>query len=218
MIFLRREIVVSTVYKKGFLLGRLIFRTFFLVAALFIMPLHSYSTEFKVIGPSSDVKWKATKVMGGHNGTIKISSGSLKVDKGNIVGGLFKVDMNSIVCLDLDSEGPWNQKLVNHLKSDDFFSVSKHPYSSLKISGSKKGKDGIQSISGELIIKGIKKPLNFKASVKIDGNKLSASGDIVFDRTDYDIRFRSGKFFEDLGNRLIHDKVSLKINLVGKKN
>tara|TARA_Y100001970_G_C14110493_1_gene790588 strand:+ start:605 stop:1237 length:633 start_codon:yes stop_codon:yes gene_type:complete len=194
---------------------KFIFRALFLT--LFLNPLSSYSAEFKVIGSSSSVKWKATKVMGGHNGTIKISRGSLKIDKGNILGGLFKIDMNSIVCLDLDSEGPWNQKLVNHLKSDDFFSVSKHPHSSLKVTGSKKEKDGSHLISGELTIKGIKKPLNFKAFVKIDGNKLSASGDIVFDRTDYDIRFRSGKFFEDLGNRLIHDKVFLKVNLVGKK-
>ena len=154
--------------------------------------------------------------MGGHNGTVSISSGSLKIEKGNILGGFFKIDMNSIVCLDLDPEGPWNQKLVNHLKSDDFFSVDKHRYSSLKITKSTKRKDGSYSISGDLTIKGIKKPINFKSSLKVNKNKLTATGDIVFDRTDYDIRFRSRKFFEGLGNRLIHDKVSLKVSVVGK--
>ena len=78
-------------------------------------------------------------------------------------------------------------------------------------------KEGQYAISGDLIIKGIKKPLNFKASIKVDGEKLMANGEVNFDRTDYNIRFRSGKFFKDLGNRLIHDKVSLKINIVGNK-
>ena len=201
-------------YRKAFLLRQFIFGAFFL--SFFLNPFLSYSTEYKIIGPSSSVKWKATKVMGGHNGTVSISSGSLKIEKGNILGGFFKIDMNSIVCLDLDPEGPWNQKLVNHLKSDDFFSVDKHRYSSLKITKSTKRKDGSYSISGDLTIKGIKKPINFKSSLKVNKNKLSATGDIVFDRTDYDIRFRSGKFFEGLGNRLIHDKVSLKISIVGK--
>ena len=176
----------------------------------------SQSAEFKIISSSSEIKWKATKVMGGHNGIVKISSGSLKIDKGNIVGGVFKADMRSITCLDLDPKGPWNGKLVNHLKSDDFFSVDKHPYSTFKINTSKKVKEGNYSIAGDLIIKGIKKPLNFKASIKVDGKQFKADGDITFDRTDYNIRFRSGKFFEGLGNRLIHDKVTLKVNLVGK--
>ena len=206
---------MSVHHKKGCFLRKFLLGT--LLPALFLNPSFLYSSEFKVITSSSDLKWKATKVMGGHNGTLKISSGSLKVDKGNILGGFFKVNMDSIVCLDLDSESPWNQKLVNHLKSDDFFSVAKYPYSTLKINGSKKEKDGNHTISGDLTIKGIKKPLNFKASLQIDGENLRASGNIVFDRTDYNVRFRSGKFFEGLGNRLIHDKVSLTIKLVGKK-
>jgi len=202
-------------------MGVSLFRNHFcgvLFCFLLANPLFLKANEFKVIGPSSEIKWKATKVMGGHNGTVKISSGTLKVDKGRIVSGVFKADMKSIICLDLDPEGPWNEKLVTHLKSDDFFSVKSHPYSTFKIVQSKMIKKGNYVISGDLIIKGIKKALNFKASVKVDGNNLRANGEISFDRTDYNIRFRSGKFFQDLGNRLIHDKVSLKVNLVGKKD
>ena len=182
-----------------------------LVCLLLIKPIFLKADEFKVDSSSSDIKWKATKVMGGHNGTLKISSGHLKFDKGQLVGGLFKADMKSIVCLDLDPEGPWNGKLVNHLKSDDFFSVEAHPYSTFKISSSKMVKEGQYAISGDLTIKGIKKPLNFKASIKVDGKKFTPMARSTTEQTIISVFARES--FLRSGHRHIHDKVSLKLIL-----
>jgi polyisoprenoid-binding protein YceI len=163
------------------------------------------------------VTWKATKVLGGHIGTIKFKEGSLELKEGRPTGGQFIVDMKSIVDLDLDPTGRWNKILVEHLKSEDFFSVEKHPYSEFILQESKKTSGNEYTIKGVLVIKGIKKALDFKALVQLEGDVLKASGNIVFDRTHFDMKFRSGKFFQGLGDKLIHDTVTLKIELVAKK-
>ena len=37
---------------------------------------------------------------------------------------------------------------------------------------------------------------------------------LTFDRTKYDVTYRSGNFFENLGDRLILDEVELVVDLV----
>tara|TARA_B100000029_G_scaffold173097_1_gene169590 strand:- start:432 stop:1001 length:570 start_codon:yes stop_codon:yes gene_type:complete len=183
----------------------------------FLISFSLHAASYNVDTGASKITWNATKVLGGHEGTVNFKEGHLKVKDGKIIGGKFVVDMKTIIDLDLDPSGPWNQRLVNHLKSEDFFSVEKHPYAEFVIQKSKKIKGNSFNIQGDLIIKGIKKPLEFKGDIKIGGKNLKGKGSLVFDRTDYDIRFRSGKFFKGLGNKLIHDQVKLKIELVANR-
>ena len=37
---------------------------------------------------------------------------------------------------------------------------------------------------------------------------------LVFDRSKYDVQYRSGSFFENLGDRLILDDVELEVTLI----
>lgn len=39
-------------------------------------------------------------------------------------------------------------------------------------------------------------------------------GDMIFDRTKYDIKYRSGNYFENLAEKLIYDDVHLNVRLV----
>ena len=80
----------------------------------------------------STLGWYGKKFTGDHNGTINITKGSLQVDKTKLVGGSFDIDMNSIVCKDV-TDANYNAKLVNHLKSDDFFNAAQFPVSNFKI-------------------------------------------------------------------------------------
>lgn len=172
--------------------------------------------NFTVDAERSTVEWTAKKVTGQHNGVVKVSSGTLVFDGKALKAGNFEADMGSIVVSDL--EGEMNQKLTGHLKSEDFFSVSKNPASTFVITKvSPAGTDRV-NVTGDLTIKGIKQPITFPATVKRQNDAVVAvAKGIKVDRTKYDIKFRSANFFENLGDKAINDDFELSINLVAKK-
>ena len=169
----------------------------------------------------TQVGWIGRKVTGQHDGTLKLKSGRLLVDSGRIVDGSFELDMTSIANLDIDSEEMRNQ-LVGHLRSDDFFSVDKYPVSRFvvinvtPIPDAKPG-DPNHQVSGELTIKGITHPLAFPAHLAINEDEVRAVADIKVDRTQYDIRYGSGKFFQGLGDKLIYDDFDIQLRLVAPR-
>ena len=157
---------------------------------------------------SSKITWTASKVTGKHFGGVKIKSGTIEMDGNKLVGGKFVVDMTSLTVEDLSGKGKEN--LENHLKSDDFFSIATHGEAHLTITKvTAKAMAGEFIVDAELTIKGIKNPVKFDA--KVDGNM--ASGKIKIDRTKYDIKYRSGNYFQDLGDKLIYDEFDLEVNL-----
>lgn len=163
---------------------------------------------------NSILEWVATKVTGAHNGTIQILRGSVRLKDDILTGGTFILDMASIVNLDIESE-EWNQKLVGHLKSDDFFSVESHPIATLEITKaqfrrSKKATEANYEISGVLTIKSIAKEIVFPARIVQNKQGYEATGKIELDRTRWDIRYGSGKFFDNLGDKMIHDLFTIK--------
>lgn len=160
----------------------------------------------------SHVKWVGKKVTGQHNGTIALKSGEVDLAGDSLKGGKFEVDMTSIVCEDL-KDAETNAKLIGHLKTDDFFGVDKNPTSTLVIKSvkpaAKPTKDATHEITGDLTIKGTTHPVTFPAVVEVKGGKLHATGKIDIDRTKYNIRYGSGKFFQNLGDKTIYDNFEL---------
>jgi len=67
-----------------------------------------------------------------------------------------------------------------------------------------------------LTIKDISHPVSFIASVEIITDFLHSLGEIVIDRTMYNIRYGSGKFLQNLGDNLIHDDFVLQFKLIGQ--
>jgi polyisoprenoid-binding protein YceI len=150
---------------------------------------------------NSSIKWTGKQI------TTKTHYGSLKFKSGNVIFKVgfiivFIVDMTSL--LDEDLQGNYKEKLENHLKSDDFFSVEKFNESSLTISSSSKISNGLKA-SGILTIKGISLPIEF-SMLKDNNSWLSA---LTFDRSKYNVRFRSGSFFENLGDKLILNSIDI---------
>jgi polyisoprenoid-binding protein YceI len=174
------------------------------------------STNFKVSTSESNIEWVGRKVGGSHNGNIAIQEGNLVVDGNKLVSGSFTVEMNSITCLDISDAGS-NARLVNHLKSDDFFGVENHPLSKLTIKKVDHKSGNQYEVTGDLTIKGITHEIAFPATIQVSNNKITANADITVDRTNYDIKFRSGRFFDSLGDRLIYDNFTLKVNLVANQ-
>lgn len=156
----------------------------------------------------SNIEWKAYKVTGSHKGNVSLKSGSLAFENEKLVGGSFIMDMTSITCTDLDGE--YKNKLEGHLKSDDFFGVSKYATSTLELVSVKSVGKNVYDVKGKLTIKQITKPISFKVSVY--GKKANAS--IKVDRTDFDIKYGSGSYFDDLADNLIYDEFDLIVDLV----
>ncbi|MCC6725701.1 MAG: YceI family protein [Saprospiraceae bacterium] len=171
-------------------------------------------STLRVDTTNSSVQWTAYKVTGQHNGVVNIKSGSLTYnDKGFFSGGSFEIDMTTIKCLDL--QGEMAGKLEGHLKSDDFFGSANHPTAKYVITKVvPKGKPGEYKIIGNLTIKSTTKEVKFDANLKEEaGGKIVATGDIKLDRTDFDVRYGSGSFFEGLGDKTIYDEFDLKVKL-----
>jgi polyisoprenoid-binding protein YceI len=175
------------------------------------------AADFKIDTKESQVKWTGKKISGQHFGTIGFKQGSLETSENIISEGFFEIDMQSVVCSDLENE-TWNSKLVGHLKSDDFFSAEKFPVSTLLLTKVEKVSGTDFSFSGSLSIKGITHPVKFNAKVEVNTGKLVAEGIIRVDRTLYDIKYSSGKFFESLGNNMIDDFFILDFKLVANES
>jgi polyisoprenoid-binding protein YceI len=168
-----------------------------LFAALVILSVNAIAG---VDMAKSEFKWTGKKIAGPHYGVAPLKSATLVEEKGFVTGGEFVIDMTKIDVQDL--QGEWKGKLEGHLKSADFFEVDKYPTATLKIK-SVKGK----TVSADLTIKGITKPVSF------DTKKEGAvySGQLVFDRTQFNVKYNSGSFFDvkALGDKLIDDKVTV---------
>lgn len=183
------------------------------IALAAVFALQTMATEYKVNSSESTVKWNGKKVTGEHYGEVELKSGHLEVEGKNVKSGKFVMDMTSIDNEDLSNES-MNQKLVGHLKSDDFFSVEKHPEATLDLKEVVLKSGNEYTFTGDLTIKDITHPVTFDATMDVKNNKLTAKGKVEVDRTLYDIKFRSGRFFSDLGDNLIYDTFTLNFDVV----
>ena len=69
-------------------------------------------------------------------------------------------------------------------------------------------------MKANVTIKGITQPVEFETIVKPEGNKYRAEANISIDRTLFDVRYGSGKFYENLGDKTIYDNFDLNVSLV----
>lgn len=168
-------------------------------------PIDGEKKEVKT--KESKVTWKAYKVTGSHTGTVDLKEGALMFDGDKLTGGEFVVNMASLISTDL--EGEYKGKLEGHLKSDDFFGVETHPTSKLVFTKVKASGKNSYEITGDLTIKGITKPVTF--DVSIYGSKATAT--LKVDRAEYNVRYGSGSFFDNLGDKTIYDEFDLVVDL-----
>ena len=180
---------------------------------LLVFSLSGFSKDYSVDLKASSLAWEAKKVTGQHNGTISFGESTLNVEKGKITGGKLIVDMNTIVNTDLADAG-YNQKLIGHLKSDDFFGVAKFPQSTLEVKKVVSKAGNVYHFSADLTIKGITSPVEFDAEVAEVSGQVTAAGVLTVNRTKFGIKYGSGSFFEGLGDKMIYDDFTLKFKLV----
>lgn len=185
---------------------------FFALAALTL----AFTGPVETVGVSttdSVISWKGYKVLGSHEGTISLKNGNLQMQDGALTGGSFEIDMTTINCTDL--EGEYAGKLEGHLKSADFFGVEKYPTATFNITNVvSRGTAGAYKITGELTIKETTKPVRFNVQITEENGQQIATGEVQIDRSDFDVRYGSGSFFDNLGDNTIYDEFDLGIRLV----
>ncbi|OIV40115.1 YceI family protein [Flavobacterium johnsoniae] len=171
--------------------------------------------NFEIVSSNSSVEWTGRKVTGAHNGTIGIKNGNFIFNDGKINGGNIVIDTTSIKILDV-TDPATNTQFAGHLASDDFFSIEKFPTAVFDILSVKEISSSTYYLEGNLTIKDITHSAGFEAEVKNDSNSISFAGKLIIDRTKYDIKFRSGNFFKDLGDTLIYNDFELDFNITAE--
>lgn len=172
--------------------------------------------SYNVDAANSTIVWAGKNVAGGgHDGTISVSKGNLVFDGNRLTAGNFTIDINSIKVTDL--EGARATRLENHLKNEDFFDAPKFPEAKFVIT-KVEGRGSKATVTGDLTIKGVTKALTFPATITKNRNDVRATAKgVTFDRTQFDVKFRSGNFFSGLGDRAILDEITLDLDIRATK-
>ncbi len=180
--------------------------------SLILVQAVAFADSYAVKADVSEVKWTATKVTGKHFGKINVVSGTVEFAEGLFSGGEAVIDTTSLTVEDLQGSG--KEKLTKHLKNADFFDVEQFSTAAIKITEVKPAGDNLYDVTADLTIKDITQPVNFQAKVEKTEAGVTASASIAVDRTAYDIRYGSGKFFENLGDKTIHDTFTLDVSVI----
>ena len=171
---------------------------------------------YSVNAATSSIKWLGKKVSGQHNGTVKVKSGSIEFANGTIKGGTIIIDMTTITDEDLTGES--KGELEGHLKSDDFFSISSNTEAKFAIKSAVQKNKHQFEIIGDLTIKGITKEAKANVIAVPNGvSGLNVSGGFSIDRIAYGIKYGSGQFFKDLGDKMIDDNFMVTLDLKASK-
>lgn len=164
----------------------------------------------------SKLLWMGKPIVGsGHEGTIQLISGTVVTStSGQIMQGELVVDMNTIKNTDMKPDDG-GKDLEEHLKNDDFFSVTKFPranFSILKVADANKT-SGQLKITGLLTIKGITNQVEFVATTTSSKENIQVKGELIIDRTKWDVNYQSKSIFKSLKDGVISDEIKLTIDL-----
>jgi polyisoprenoid-binding protein YceI len=170
--------------------------------------------SYDIINTESELKWIGKELSTDtHTGTLALKKGKIDVNANGVINGEVEIDMTTIIVTDM--QGKWGKKLEGHLKSPDFFGVEKYPNAFIAFQSDENTiKNNQINLTGELTIKDITHPISFTAELLQKKPTLKAKASMSFDRSKYDVRFRSGKFFENLGDKLILDDIEVDVLLV----
>ncbi len=169
------------------------------------------SESYKANLEASSVEWSGGIVGGGygHTGTLDLTEGTLEMSGDEITGGSFVVDMTSMKTTDSSySEDKTPEKLIGHLSTGDFFLVDSFPTANFVIKSVSEG-----TVVGDLTIRGITKEATVnKVTVENVEGVVTAKGNLVFNRQDFDVAYKSA--MKDI---VISDDIVLDITVVAAK-
>ncbi|MGQ7944552.1 YceI family protein [Flavobacterium sp. WC2509] len=184
------------------------FKSFSLVVFILLMFQEGNAQTYKIDASKSIINWVGKKITGEHEGTVNFRDGYLIFKDKKVTGGSFTANMTTLS--NNDQTGSSKQKLEGHLKSEDFFNTANFTTATLVFKSiASKGND-TYLINADLTIKGITNSIQFDL-VMIGKNKATAY--LKVNRTKYDIKYGSGSYFDDLGDKTIYDDFEMNVVL-----
>lgn len=177
------------------------------IALLVAVSTFATAQSKKIDVKKSSIHWVGKKVTGQHEGTVDFKDGTLFFKGKKLTGGNFIVDMTTLTSTDLT--GDYLGKLNGHLKSEDFFGTEKHTTSKLIFKTIADKGNGVYTVTADLTIKDVTAPVKFDITVK----ENTATTTLKIDRTKYGIKYGSGSFFDNLGDKTINDEFELTVSL-----
>lgn len=182
----------------------------FSIVLLILFSFHNGNAQTsKIDVAKSSINWIGKKITGEHEGSIKFKDGYLIFKDKKLAGGSFTADMTTLS--NTDQTGSSKQKLEGHLKSEDFFNTATYTTSTLIFKSIASKGNNTYLVTGDLTIKGNTNSIQFDLVV-VGKNKATATLNI--NRTKYDIKYGSGSYFDDLGDKTIYDDFELNVVLV----
>lgn len=175
-----------------------------------ISPPESYTVNTE----TSTVKWTAYHLAKSyqHTGHLKLKSGNLQIDNGDIVSGEFVIDMSAITNDDIEDDNK-NKNLVKDLKSERFFNVEEFPEASLKITSTSNADNGVFDITAEITIRGITEEITFSAKrLDQDDSSVKYAISLEIDRIKHEVMY--GWSIE---NAMLSNKFDLEIVIFANK-
>lgn len=164
---------------------------------------------------ASVITWKGTKPTGAHDGVVMLSDGDLLVEEGVLKGGEFTIDMTSITNKDLEGTDGAG-KLEGHLKSADFFDVAEYPTSKFVITKVEDKGDKVH-VTGNLQIKDVTKSITIPATVSTENGVTTFKSETFnINRADFNVKYGSKSFFDDLKDKFIDDMMEMSFTVVTK--
>ena len=180
------------------------------------LALHVNNKKYMLIDTkASFLTWQGASLNGlnTQTGFIYTSNGELKVEDGQVTGGTIEVGMNTIE----DKNHGSDNKLVNHLKDPDFFDTKRFPFSTIVITSVALVNGEDKKVTGNLTIKGITHAVTFPAKIKVKNGIVTANAKLVIDRTKWNVRYKSAKFYNNLANQTMSDSIKFHIHIIAKK-
>ncbi|WP_428654391.1 YceI family protein [Runella sp.] len=179
--------------------------------------LHVGNDKYMMIDTKESVlTWEGSMVLASeeeHVGYVYISKGELLIEKDQLLGGTAEIDMNTIEYGDKENKNT----PIKHLKSPDYFDVEKFPISTFSITEVEYAVGGNIKVTGNLTIKGITNPVTFPAKIEVKDGIVKANGKLVIDRTQWGIRYNSGKYYDNLADQAVSDDIEIHMKIVAKK-
>ena len=186
---------------------------FVLIIGCFVSVTNAQN-EISIDTSKSLIKWTGSNLFkfNKHYGIVKFKNGILYQTNDSITGGKFEIDMNSLV----NTDGKYNEMLVDHLKSIDFFDVRAYPNSNLEITEIKYSDSVNLDIKAKLKIKNSTQTIAYQATIENSGNRVLLKSQFILDRTRWKINYESKGVTNSLKDAIISDAIEFEVILTGE--
>jgi len=181
------------------------------------VPTTSGAVNYQLDTARSRVFWEGNEglamIRTSHKGFFRLNSGNLSVQNGALTGGAFEISTASFTDIDIPDPAT-RTKFEGHIRDANFLGSTEFPTARFEWTGSEKMSADSVKITGNLVLKNVRKSITFPAKVIIRDNTVQADAKFSINRKDWGIHYRSEN---SLGDDLVRPEVGIQLQIVASK-